>query len=75
MSTSPVEEESLTSKEVGLLQSWFDTWDEAAQREEADKKRLQDSSTVVYDAEKYLVDLMEFSVKEGQDPRVMYSAP
>ena len=32
----PVEEQALTTKEVRLLKSWFDTWDEAAQQETAD---------------------------------------
>lgn len=72
---SPVEEESLAGEEVGLLQSWFDLWDEAARRQTADKQRLRDESVVVFDAERSLVDFMKFSVKEGQDPMLMYSSP
>jgi hypothetical protein len=72
---SPVEEDFLTNQEVGLLKSWFDLWDEATRRQKADKQRLHDTSIVVFDAEKSLVDFMKFSVKEGQDPRLMYSAP
>lgn len=72
---SPVEEESLASEEVGLLMSWFDLWNEAARKQTADKQRLHDDSIVVFDAERSLVDFMKFSVKEGQDPRLMYYEP